>query len=551
MVPDPAFFFMSRSHEEALAHFKYAISAGDGFAVVTGEVGTGKTTLCRYYLNHIDDKVESAYVFNPTLNPRQLLLTILEEFGIRYKKDVTTKELLDLLNNFLMTKKAEGKDLVVLIDEAQNLDIKVLELLRLLSNLETHKSKLLQIILIGQPELRDVLESHELRQLDQRINLRWHLTPLQYEEVRDYITHRIQVASVRPVVKFTDSAYRAIYKYSGGIPRLINIACDRSLISAFSKGQKKITDSTVKAAIVELSGRGRIKRQKFGWTSRATIPFSLAGIAVLSLFFLLRFDLIDTDMFSSVTDQKESQTLSRSTAEPVDNALSREGTPTPAGKPISHSAEWLETLNPMDSTESRNKAFQQMMTLWGEDTNIEPSMTLLDTPDAFYRLASKKRGIQAKQVRIDFDLLQRLNHPAVIEIEPSDGDVPLFFALRRLSGGIVTLGGMQTDQWLEVDIDTVRPLFNGLAYIFWKDFLSYGGTVPLTAPKESIITLKMHLKDIGYTHLSINAEYDEQTEAAVKEVQTQYGLKPDGIVGSMTKIALYNEKASLEIPRLN
>ncbi|MCK5418202.1 MAG: AAA family ATPase, partial [Desulfobacterales bacterium] len=176
LVPNPAYFYLSKSHEEALAHLNYAMSQGDGFVEITGEVGTGKTTLCRAFLESLNGTVEAAYIFNPKLSPKQLLRTINEEFGIKSEGD-NTKDLIDTLNIFLMQKKASGKKVILLIDEAQNLNRNVLEQLRLLSNLETNRDKLLQIILVGQPELSQILNSHELRQLGQRITLSYQLGP--------------------------------------------------------------------------------------------------------------------------------------------------------------------------------------------------------------------------------------------------------------------------------------------------------------------------------------------------------------------------------------
>ena len=184
LVPNPAYFFLSKCHEEALAHLNYAISQGDGFVQITGEVGTGKTTLCRAFLESLDSNTKPAYIFNPKLGPKQLLMTINDEFGIETKSD-TTKELIDNLNAFLMRNKASGNRVILLIDEAQNLSKNVLEQLRLLSNLETNKDKLLQIILVGQPELAEMLESRELRQIGQRITLSYYLTPLSFSETKE------------------------------------------------------------------------------------------------------------------------------------------------------------------------------------------------------------------------------------------------------------------------------------------------------------------------------------------------------------------------------
>jgi general secretion pathway protein A len=206
LVPNPAYLFLSKSHEEALAHLTYAMTQGDGFVEITGEVGTGKTTLCRAFLENLDENTEAAYIFNPKMDAIQLLKAVNDEFGISSDSD-NTKGLIDTLNAFLIEKKTEGKNVILLIDEAQNLTEDVLEQLRLLSNLETTRHKLLQIILVGQPELGEKLDSHELRQLAQRINLRCQLLPLNYKEVRGYIQHRINIASRKPGINFSRAAW--------------------------------------------------------------------------------------------------------------------------------------------------------------------------------------------------------------------------------------------------------------------------------------------------------------------------------------------------------
>lgn len=257
LVPNPAYLFLGRSHEEALAHLTYAVRQGDGFVEITGEVGTGKTTLCRVFLENLDETVEAAYIFNPMLTPRELLHAVLDELGIEAATDADVKALIDRLNVHLMKRRREGRRVILLIDEAQNLSRDVLEQLRLLSNLETRTHKLIQIILVGQPELRDLLGSHELRQLGQRITLSCHLTPFHFRETVDYIRHRIQIASRKPGVRFTRGAYRVIHDYSGGVPRLINIACDRAMLTAYGLNRRKITGRMARTAIRELGGRNR------------------------------------------------------------------------------------------------------------------------------------------------------------------------------------------------------------------------------------------------------------------------------------------------------
>ncbi len=271
LVPNPEFLFLGKCHEEALAHLMYATSQGDGFVEITGEVGTGKTTLCRVFLENLDKNIEAAFIFNSKLNATQLLQTILKELGIISIANGPT-ELTSDLNDFLLEKKAQGKSVILLIDEAQNLGKETLEQLRLLSNLETTRSKLIQIILVGQPELKDILDSHEMRQLRQRINLSFHIHPMTKKETLDYITHRVNIASLSPQTLFTRSAQKAIYRFTRGIPRLINIACDRSLLVAYSLKHKKVSPSSVKVAIDELDMRIKSKSwSDYNWRSPSII----------------------------------------------------------------------------------------------------------------------------------------------------------------------------------------------------------------------------------------------------------------------------------------
>ncbi|KKK97420.1 hypothetical protein LCGC14_2652920, partial [marine sediment metagenome] len=263
LVPNPAYLYLSQSHEEALAHLTYGLSQGDGFVIITGEVGTGKTTLCRAFLDKLDDNTEAAYIFNPKLNAVQLLAAINAEFRI-HSDAKNIKDLIDTLNTYLLGQKAKGKTVIVLIDEAQNLSQDVLEQLRLLSNLETTRDKLLQIILVGQPELGDLLDSYDMRQLRQRMTLNCHLRPLTYQETKAYIHHRLHIASEKPAIQFDRAVLKAVYKYSGGIPRLINIACDRSLLSAYGKNQPNVTGRIARHAIRELSGsKGTFKLNEY------------------------------------------------------------------------------------------------------------------------------------------------------------------------------------------------------------------------------------------------------------------------------------------------
>lgn len=251
IAPDPRYLYMSEKHRDALAHLLYGIEREGGVVVLTGEVGTGKTTLCRYFLQKIPDNVELAFILHPRLTARELLSAICDEFGIVVTETFNTKSLVDAIHDFLLKKHAQGVHLALLIDEAQNLAPDVLEQLRLLTNLETDRKKLLQIILLGQPELRDLLARENLRQLAQRVTARYHLDALSRVDVKAYVSYRLSVAGCsRPI--FTDAALKKVYQLSGGIPRLINLIADRALLGAYSEHQDKVTPDLVKQASKEV-----------------------------------------------------------------------------------------------------------------------------------------------------------------------------------------------------------------------------------------------------------------------------------------------------------
>ena len=251
MTSDPTFFFSSRKHEEALSHLFYGVTQRKGIIVITGEIGTGKTTLCRFFLDRVKENTKTAFIFNAHVSESQLLEAIMRDFGIKIK-DKARLSFIWEFNNFLLKEAQAGNNVVLIIDEAQNLKPDQLEQIRLLSNLETEKDKLIQIVLVGQPELNQKLELHELRQLRQRIIVRYHVTPLDKEEIRNYIKHRLSVAGSPNRISFTDEALREITEFSGGTPRLINIICDRALLAGFVQESDKIDLDIIKKCIEEL-----------------------------------------------------------------------------------------------------------------------------------------------------------------------------------------------------------------------------------------------------------------------------------------------------------
>jgi general secretion pathway protein A len=588
LVPNPAYLFLSRGHEDAMAHLLYAISQGDGFVEITGEVGTGKTTLCRAVLENLDKFTEAAYIFNPKLDSLQMLKAIHDEFGIPSDSD-NVKDLIDTINVFLMKKKAEGKKVVVIVDEAQNLHKDVLEQLRLLSNLETTTSKLLQIVLVGQPELSEMLDSRELRQLGQRISLSCHLVPLTYEETREYIHHRIQVASQKqPEVELTRGACRAVYRYSGGIPRLINIACDRALLTAFGLNRKKITGTIAKASIREVAGRGDSRR--VGLLEGRKVPASLGvligvvAVLYLATIFLIIHRSVDTRI-STILDGTGSETgkvtqkvdggandgAGSSSVQASPPPTQADGTLRPASEKemvekletigsqkeqsgageslVLHAEDPYDLLKSVDGRSSRSDALSGVLDLWHGKLEISASLNDMEDDQAFFRIAARQNGLQILRITAGPDLLRKLNLPAVLELRLPGSPSPKYSALVRIREEAFVFRDPELG-YVHWDYSKLKPYWSGAAYIPWKDFLGYDRIIQYGSPSDAVVSLKTFLRDLGYEGIEIEPAYDERTMLVVRGIQAKHGISADGLVGPFTKVVLYNEHRSLNIPHL-
>jgi general secretion pathway protein A len=271
LTPDPRYLYLSPNHREAIDHLLYGINERKGFILITGGIGAGKTTLCRVLLDRLDEKTKSALILNSFISDMELLKLIVQEFGVDIETDsgreITKKDYVDALNRFLLTNFSKGGNAVLLIDEAQNLSREVLEQLRMLSNLETEREKLIQIVLIGQPELNDIIGAPSLRQLNDRILVRYFLKPLGEMDVKGYVEHRLVVAGSHGNINFTGGAYRRLYSRSEGIPRRINSICDRALLIAYTKGAYTVTGTIIEKAANDLYGAGDVlnKGGLFSW----------------------------------------------------------------------------------------------------------------------------------------------------------------------------------------------------------------------------------------------------------------------------------------------
>lgn len=294
IAPNPDFMYLSPRHTEALAHLRYGLGDAGGFVLLTGEVGTGKTTVSRTLLQELDEQTEVAFILNPTLSELELLAAICDELKIRYKKtDASLKMLSDKITQRLQKNHDAGKKTILIIDEAQHLQPAVLEQLRLLTNLETNTKKLLQVILIGQPELQQLLQRNDLRQLAQRITARYHLLPLNFAEVQHYVRFRLQVAGCqRPV--FSDKAVKKLFELSGGIPRLVNLLADRAMLAAYSQQQPLVEATEVQRAAIEIlppvASAGNKALPLWLWPLLALFGILLGFLLALQLLPLFRGD---------------------------------------------------------------------------------------------------------------------------------------------------------------------------------------------------------------------------------------------------------------------
>jgi general secretion pathway protein A len=581
LVPNPDYLFLSKSHEVALAHLAYATDQGDGFVVITGEVGTGKTTLCRIFLERLDGETESAYIFNPKLDSTQLLTSICNEFGIQTRYS-SVKGLLDQINSYLIAMNKEGRHVILLIDEAQNLTIENLEMVRMLSNLETTRSKLLQIILVGQPELTDKLDSYELRQLSQRISLNCHLTPLSAKETEGYIHHRINIAAQRNMDLFASGACRKIHQYSGGIPRLINIGCDRALLSTFSLNRKKVSPAIAGSAIKELRNRGHEKDadhwRKLFWIALACLFLLILGIWVAKseLFAKGQAPSVSSVKQKSerpvpeseqpVTESEHDQDGQVYKIAPVpqsDNPLktkSAGGNPdesaVPADKTVRSETHVIDkrlaaAIRQMDPNRSRLDAVAALLALWQQPRphaeQLPRDLSDLD----FFDIIARQYGLRVHLVEGNWPLIKQLNLPCILAVKTEKQNPPVYLTLAQWKDGQMFLSGGAGKETIQTDFKKIKPHLHGNVYLFWKNITGFDFIIAHGADSQAVIMVKSLLQRVGYGSLNEGPAYDSATRQAVLEFQRRHKIKADGLVGPVTKILLINAAKAYNVPFLH
>ncbi|MDO9270216.1 MAG: AAA family ATPase [Methylobacter sp.] len=536
IATDPHFIYMSPRHQEGLAHLLYGINFGGGFVALTGEVGTGKTTLCHCLLQKIPENINIALILNPKLNPVELLATICDELGIIYDKNQhSLKNLIDLLNQHLITSHANGKRTVLLIDEAQNLSMEVLEQIRLLTNLETNKTKLLQVILVGQPELKESLKRQDLRQLNQRITARYHLLPLSLDETRAYIHHRLIVCNGRPEI-FKERAIRKVYKLSSGIPRMINILCDRALLGAYSTNTHVITPAIVSAAANET----------LAFTDKKS-PYLTASLGLLFL-----GCIIATGAYFRMYWLKTSNQTAINLATPYPAIQTKPEIIRQLLPPVQKEPLLIEKFN--TAAIAKTKPFDD----WINNPNYSLNAALISTLKLWDKPIPESNQVDCHYVettglrcvfgKTTWKNMLAINHPAILEFSLTGEQK--FYALLTGFG--------QNQSMIHFKDNATFPVADVLKY--WNGYYLIVEPPPIPVVKVisphqtsvNILWLRHLLSSIDRKAEAVEQPrfYDDQLAARVMDFQRQHQLPEDGKVGDKTMPYLKNIASTLDFPHL-
>ena len=511
ITPDPRFLFLSARHTEALAHLLYGVTESGGFIQLTGEVGTGKTTLVRTLLEKLPDNVDAALIINPRVSVLEFLRSICRELDIDWKLAQTPQDLIDALNARLLKAHENGRRVVLIVDEAQGLQAEVLEQVRLLTNLETRQQKLLQIILVGQPELREILSRNELRQLAQRITGRYHLTPLSGSETRAYVNHRLTVSGAMAPI-FTAAAVRSLQRISGGIPRLINIICDRALLGAYTHELRQVDAPMVRRAAREVLGDSQGR------------PSLRPAILVACL--LLVVAVAATGLFWNASSTGGGVAPAAEAAvEPV------------SAKPVQQSlSSWLaDAAHPSDT----DAAFGTLFSLWGASYSADDSGSACrEAEDA---------GLRCLYRRGTWNNLRGFDLPAIVTLTGSDGAAHQL-VMTHIDGSSVTLrAGTASARF---PLSEVEPLWYGEYLILWRpDAHALHPLVPGMSD-GNVAWLRSQLATLQHTDDSGATRYDVALIAAVKRFQTEQHMQADGIAGEETLVRLSAALAAPGTPLL-
>ncbi len=580
IAPDPRYLYMTAQHREALAHLVYGLNSEGGCILLTGEVGTGKTTICRCLLEQIPDRANVALVLNPKVSEIELLETICDELHISYPDtDNSVKTYTDRIYEFLIGSNRKNEKTVLIIDEAQNLSSKVLEQLRLLTNLETNQRKLLQIIVLGQPELLDILARAEMRQLAQRITARFHLQPLTKNEVKAYVTHRLAVSG-QNIQLFPESSIKLLYKLSDGVPRLINIICDRALLGAYVESQYAVHPPIIKKAATEVFGELRNVEKKHR-TRRWLYPVAaISGIAVIAIALFFYLTLTPADKTSSpsseISEADISATPSQSLTANVVTATKHEAGDLQSSSPVQDisvtdhdgisagqkeksqtddeltgtvSATDLESqrenetsyddieniLN--DSSNNQVSAYQQLFRAWNHSYNDKVITTACKQAEALSLRCLHKQG--------NLNSLKTHNRPAVLKLVNNEGQIR-HITVTSIQDELATVYS-SNDEYV-IKLSDLDQHWYGQFILLWRKPSNYSSAIT-PGDSGSIVTwLSTQFAD-ETPEDNFSDSYDAALIKRVKSFQTQHGLAADGIVGPVTIIHL-NTRSGMDVPTL-
>jgi general secretion pathway protein A len=521
IAPDPRYLFMSERHREALAHLLYGLGGGGGFVLLSGEIGTGKTTVCRLFLEQIPANCNVAYIFNPKLTVIELLQSICDEFHIELPPKAaapTVKDLLDPLNAFLLQAHAAGRNNVLIIDEAQNLSAEVLEQLRLLTNLETSERKLLQIILIGQPELRGMLADPKLEQLAQRVIARFHLDALSEAETGHYVEHRLEVAGLDRPLPFDRKALRRVHQLSRGVPRRVNLLCDRALLGAFANGKPAVDRQTVDKAAAEVFDAPA--RRSAAWHRTAAV-LGVGLVAGAGLFAAA----------SRVQDQQASLPVAMKVPAPVASPVRPTvqvsmATPSPVAR--THAAPIL--------LHDPNEAWRELARTW----KVNPG----EAGDVCKVL--QKEQVHCFSRNLSLALIRELGRPGIVMLDAETGS-PSYATLTALTRDSATLRAGDTEQ--TVTLTALASRWRGDFATLWRVPPGYDAAgKTLAQPTLEWIATQLGGPAKGSASTP-RAVFDAPLKSRLRAFQLAHGLTADGQPGPMTYMQL-NRAAGVDEPRL-
>ena len=569
IAPDPRYLYMTEQHREALAHLVYGLNSEGGCILLTGEVGTGKTTVCRCLLEQIPEKSNIALVFNPKVTATELLETICDELHIEYPQgENSVKTYIDRINDFLLQANAAGQKTVLIIDEAQNLENAVLEQLRLLTNLETNQRKLLQIIILGQPELLEILSQENMRQLAQRITARFHLNPLSRYELKAYISHRLAVAGSN-VQLFDEKAIKRLFQLSHGVPRLINIICDRALLGAYVESKTSVDPQTVNNAAKEVFGKITHKQNsKRRWPVFTAIAAGVTAIAVAG-YLVLQTAAVPLASNAQLTNESPQQAMAVASIEAEKqvpavtslDAAAAENTPAkhdpvddtetaqqpdqaaevPQVKSKSSDLSDFKQLVFSESEKSKAQAYADLFDVWRKEYDA----TKNGNACAFAR----NNGLSCLHRQGNLRSLAVLNRPAVLKLYDEKNDAA-YAILTYLGDNEATL--RKGDTTLTVSADTLNRYWLGEYTLLWQKPPYYHSAVQPGSHGPIVQWLDQQLVRIyGHDHTpTIHDTYNDQLKSQIVKFQQSKGLTPDGVVGPHTFILL-NSELEADMPLLN